>query len=564
MSWLGIGALWVISALPSSFAELHFPKDADALFHFFYTSSDNRVTDLSLLGLEGASLTHHAACPGHALAYQQSSDGRCTTLAKTRGGPLTATTFGFSLPLTGGDPCGGSTRSVQLLAHCAGSNRSGVLLVDEGCGNCCTRVHVSTPAACPLECARSAATGLVCGGARRGACSVGAGGSTATCVCKPGFSGAGCDNEVGLAAGVEGVTLSQPVSRVVAMMSAVAALGALALCRAAQQPPSQEKEGGISISAGVRRRRILPVCAAAALLLLCGLLRGEGAAATLQEAPRLRASCAAKTVLHYFEIGTSDFHTEAHVAGAAAAAQKEPLVGVSVDAMQLYLSRLPPASHSAVINAAVVGLSPHAASMPVFFIHPRDLITHNLAYWLRGCNSVGKPQMVQVEALKERGLEHLLRTQDVPVLSIRELLERGNGCRTKLLKLDVEGRDAHLLLGFVDFLWSWPACFADTVLWETVHADAQAQQLAETLLEPLGYARCGAASTYDASVCYAPSRDVRRERNWGSGGGGAPPEPKLTGTKLALLRELMEGGQWTMDGAHAAVECPWRAVEEAL
>lgn len=272
--------------------------------------------------------------------------------------------------------------------------------------------------------------------------------------------------------------------------------------------------------------------------------------------------------LDFFEIGTSDFNTEAH-----AAAPLEIIGGdrrkrgVSVDAMAVYLERLPPLLLGRIFNAAVVGFAPHNATLPVFFVHPRDILAHSLPDYLRGCNSVGRPSWLQLAALKEAGAAWALRTTEVRVVSISALLVRFNGCRVALLKLDVEGLDVHLAVGYADFLWRWPRCFADKVVFEVLHAATKAHvALALALLSAAGYAPCPEGvpdKDSDVAVCYSAAGDRR------SGGaaarplGAPPPLPELNSAQRALLEEiapgaLWDGGAWGRTEAEAAV-CPWTA-----
>lgn len=47
---------------------------------------------------------------------------------------------------------------------------------------------------------------------------------------------------------------------------------------------------------------------------------------------------------------------------------------VSVDAMQIYLDRLPTLSHYEKLNAAVVGYQSHPAHLDVYYVDPEDII----------------------------------------------------------------------------------------------------------------------------------------------------------------------------------------------
>jgi hypothetical protein len=129
-------------------------------------------------------------------------------------------------------------------------------------------------------------------------------------------------------------------------------------------------------------------------------------------------------------------------------------------------------------------------------VDPQDLIdtwnggTH-VPPWLRGCNTVGRPFQTVIDELSKLNLMHLYRSQHVPALSVREVLLAHEGCRTRLLKIDTEGFDTILLVGYADFLWAHPECHADKVQFETMHSTAAQVAGAQAALEPAGYTQCG-------------------------------------------------------------------------
>ena len=545
---------------------------------FFYTSPKAWAYTFSLEApLDGPAIS--PLCKGAAFAFQHTGS-ECWALARERGA-WEPHALGASISLSGGDACAGGPRRVQLVLLCAPGDRTGVLTLAEDCGACCYTVHVASPAGCPPECARSAA-GLLCGGAARGECTHR---PQPGCACRAGWRGRACDEAAGLLSPPPGATHGDAApcgsSAASAARSAapyLAAATALALAPALLCAARK-------CSALGRRR-----CGSAALAFLAAAAAvraflweqspctpAGASPAAFRGAPpppppsplsaAAAAACApALPPLDFFEIGTSDFNTEAH-----AAAPMELLGGdrrkrgVSVDAMAVYLERLPPLSLGRIFNAAVVGFSPHNATLPVFFVHPRDILAHSLPDYLRGCNSVGRPSWLQLAALKEAGAAWALRATEVRVLSISALLVRFNGCRVALLKLDVEGLDAHLALGYADFLWRWPRCFADKLMFEVLHAATKAHvQLALALLGAAGYAPCPEGvpdKDSDVAVYYSEARDQR------SGGaatrplGAPPPLPELDGAQRALLEEmapgaLWDGGAWGRTEVEAAA-CPW-------
>jgi hypothetical protein len=105
---------------------------------------------------------------------------------------------GVTVAFGGGDACGGDAvaRSVSIDVMCADVARARAVRVAEGGAGrtCAVAATVESRAGCPLECARDAATGAVCGGEGRGVCGIAdaAEGGAAKCVCFRGYSGSVC------------------------------------------------------------------------------------------------------------------------------------------------------------------------------------------------------------------------------------------------------------------------------------------------------------------------------------------------------------------------------------
>ena len=189
----------------------------------------------------------------------------------------------------------------------------------------------------------------------------------------------------------------------------------------------------------------------------------------------------------------------------------------------MYLDRLPAHSGLTKVNAAILGYAPHPPSVPVFFISPQIIVALNLPFWLRGCNSVGKPHPKHGEYLERAGI---VETLNVSLLSVAELLTAQRVCRAAVLKVDVEGLDANVLLGFADFLWRNPACFADRVVFETVHDPPLHVKGALKALATVGYVGCGEAGdggggSADTVLCWKEGNDARRF--WAPRGAAAAP-----------------------------------------
>jgi len=227
--------------------------------------------------------------------------------------------------------------------------------------------------------------------------------------------------------------------------------------------------------------------------------------------PPARAACPPPPLFDFVEIGTSDFATLLEDAVKAEAADGRRRRGLSVDAMRIYLARLPEHPGLRKVNAAILGFSPHAPTIPVYFISPQNLVALNLPDWLRGCNSVGKPHpQAALYAAPD-----VIETENVTLLSVGELLTAHRACRMRVLKVDVEGVDANVLVGFADFLWRHPACFAEAVVFEKVHDPPEHVRGALKALATVGYAGCGVAGDAgggeaDVALCYSEGNDARR------------------------------------------------------
>lgn len=191
---------------------------------------------------------------------------------------------------------------------------------------------------------------------------------------------------------------------------------------------------------------------ALAAVALAGLYR-PAAGAVLRDIPQAHGPGA----FSYVEVGTSDYDTLLQRASPGSR-----LVGLSVDALALYVDRLPGDRPGWVRDVAAVADAPAVAAaaaasggggptLPTFFVHPADLeaLCGASCFELRGCNSVGAPHPQVTDILARRGAAHLLRNASVRVVTLGGLLGAHRVGRVGTLKLDTEGWDARLLGGLV-------------------------------------------------------------------------------------------------------------------
>ncbi|KAL7533643.1 hypothetical protein ACHAWF_004569 [Thalassiosira exigua] len=185
------------------------------------------------------------------------------------------------------------------------------------------------------------------------------------------------------------------------------------------------------------------------------------------------------------EIGTSNFDTLIQRKG-------PDDTGLSVDALQMYVDQLPNSTCWRTIASAVVGRAedvPPSGFMRAYFVRPEDIERHGLYDWLRGSNSVGRPHAIAVNALEKKGMSHLLRNASVPVTSMGRLLDDFGVCRAGALKIDVEGLDGELLLGYADWVRDHGGrCYADTIQGEFLGSQSRTPpQDVDAAVVPLGY-----------------------------------------------------------------------------
>ena len=163
---------------------------------------------------------------------------------------------GVTVAFGGGDACGNGTlaRSASIDVVCTDvAHASAVRVAEGGTGRACAvAASVESRAGCPLECARDAATGAVCGGEDRGSCVAGVSvdGGLARCVCAKGFAGAACEGRArprALSADVAGSALRAPNASSGSLPAAALVLAVLialigrSMSSAAPQPNSQLK-----------------------------------------------------------------------------------------------------------------------------------------------------------------------------------------------------------------------------------------------------------------------------------------------------------------------------------
>lgn len=196
--------------------------------------------------------------------------------------------------------------------------------------------------------------------------------------------------------------------------------------------------------------------------------------------------------LHFLEIGTSDFDTFLQRSGKHAR-------GVSMDALQIYLDRLPNRPNVIKQCAAVVPANSSVKTVPVYYIPPNVLKKNKLPYLFRGCNRVGKPHETVMKTLRKRNLTHLVHKMDVPALTPAQILDQHRIKAIKILKLDIEGLDAQLVVDFLKEILQRNIPLPRFVIYEeNILSPSQYVSEAKSFIQNLGYNlfKTGAENVY--------------------------------------------------------------------
>lgn len=155
----------------------------------------------------------------------------------------------------------------------------------------------------------------------------------------------------------------------------------------------------------------------------------------------------------FIEIGTSDFETLIQTSTNE--------IGLSIDAVSLYLDRLPNKEGVTKLNYAI---SNYSGETQVYYVYPEDIEKHNLPWYLKGCNSIGEPHPVTLRELKERNLEYLLNVDRVKVLTWKDLVKKYHIDSVKTLKIDAEGHDIVIVN---DILEGGHNVYPETIIFES-------------------------------------------------------------------------------------------------
>lgn len=181
--------------------------------------------------------------------------------------------------------------------------------------------------------------------------------------------------------------------------------------------------------------------------------------------------------LDFIEIGTSDF-------GTLLESCLDNEQGISIEPLQLYLDKLPNRPNVKKINAAIVAHN-LLDSIDTYYIIPETIDQHNLGWWMRGCNSVGKPHdfhvtypLGNINDWHFNSNKHLMPTRNlleeglvtkikVPCFTYARIIKDNDIDYVKHIKVDTEGQDADILNSILDYYLYSKKELPKSILFET-------------------------------------------------------------------------------------------------
>jgi hypothetical protein len=140
----------------------------------------------------------------------------------------------------------------------------------------------------------------------------------------------------------------------------------------------------------------------------------------------------------FIEIGTSDIETLIE--------KSENQIGLTIEPLQVYLDNLPNKEGVTKVRCAISDVDGVA---DIFWVHPADIELYNMAFWMRGCNSIHTIHPTAERVLKEMNLEPLMRKTQCKLLSWPTLVKRYDIESVEYLKIDTEGHDCVIINGII-------------------------------------------------------------------------------------------------------------------
>ena len=161
---------------------------------------------------------------------------------------------------------------------------------------------------------------------------------------------------------------------------------------------------------------------------------------------------------NFIEIGTSDFATLIQKA-------TPDEIGISVDAVQEYLDKLPSKPGVSKLCAAI---SAEDGVATMYYIPLETILSMGLPKWMRGTNCLGSPHPTVLKYLDKANIPaSIISTFDIPVIGIASLLTRYHATGIDYLKIDTEGHDTVIMNAYLDHCADHPAHLASRIRFES-------------------------------------------------------------------------------------------------
>ncbi len=159
----------------------------------------------------------------------------------------------------------------------------------------------------------------------------------------------------------------------------------------------------------------------------------------------------------FIEIGTSDFDTEIQKCD-------DNKIGLSIEAIDYYLERLPNKKNVIKVNAAV---SNYLGDVDVYFLNDETIKKFNLPYYVKGQNSIGSPHPEILKWDKVGLTINDISKKNVKVINFKTIIEKYNVTSIGLLKIDTEGHDCIIMEDYLSFVGSKKELLADNIIFES-------------------------------------------------------------------------------------------------
>lgn len=159
----------------------------------------------------------------------------------------------------------------------------------------------------------------------------------------------------------------------------------------------------------------------------------------------------------FIEIGTSDFDTEIQNCD-------DDKIGLSIEAIDYYLERLPNKKNVIKVNAAV---SNYLGEVDVYFLNDETIKKFNLPHYVKGQNTIGSPHPEILKWDKIGLTINDISKKKVKVINFETIIKEYGITSIGLLKIDTEGHDCIIMEDYLSFVESKKELLADNIIFES-------------------------------------------------------------------------------------------------